>query len=274
MLTLNAVGKRYPGTGWVLRGVDLTVRPGQVVTIAGGNGSGKSTLLRVVVGISRPTGGSVRRAAGVIGYVPERFPPGERLSALDYLTHLGCIRGLRRAQAKEAAHRWMDRLALAGDRTEPLRLLSKGNAQKIALAQALLVPPELLVLDEPWTGLDISARSVLDEVVGEAAASGAAVIFTDHRGAAAHVTDRYRLENGRLIAGTPTPPAIACNRVRLTAVAGQDIRDLLTAGLRGEPDGRDIILTVPADRTDDLLRRALDRGWSVREVGPEQGPKP
>jgi ABC-type multidrug transport system ATPase subunit len=111
----------------------------------------------------------------VIGYVPDRFPPNERLSAMEYLTHLGRIRDLRTSVAAARADQLLDRLALVGGKHSALRTLSKGNAQKVALAQALLMPPQLLVLDEPWSGLDVSAHGTLAAIIADVAGTGGAV---------------------------------------------------------------------------------------------------
>lgn len=144
MLRLEAVSKRYVRGRWVLQKVDLEISAGEVVAIAGANGSGKSTLLRLLAGLSRPTSGSVSGQPEVISYVPDRFPPNERLSAMECLTHLGRVRGLRTSVAAARADQLLDRLELVGGKHSPLRTLSKGNAQKVALAQALLVAPQLL----------------------------------------------------------------------------------------------------------------------------------
>ncbi len=150
------------------------------MAIAGANGSGKSTLLRLLAGLSRPTRGIASGQPEVIGYVPDRFPTNERLSAMEYLTHLGRIRDLRTRVAAARADQLLDRLALVGGKHSPLRTLSKGNVQKVALAQALLVAPQLLVLDEPWSGLDASAHRTLAAIIAEVAGCGGVVVFTDH----------------------------------------------------------------------------------------------
>ncbi|WP_107100264.1 ATP-binding cassette domain-containing protein, partial [Streptomyces albus] len=178
---LENVGRRYRAGGpWVVRGVDLEIRAGTLVRVAGGNGGGKSTLLRLIAGVDTPSAGRVRGRPPARGYVPERFPASLPLTALDYLTHLGRIRGLRTREAARQGARWLERFgadAYAGTR---MRELSKGSSQKVAVAQALLGLPGLLVLDEAWTGLDRPARAVLDDVVRERTAAGGAVVFVDH----------------------------------------------------------------------------------------------
>ncbi|TWH21750.1 ATP-binding cassette domain-containing protein [Prauserella rugosa] len=181
MRRLTGVAKRYRrGGGPVLSGVDLDIAPGDVVALVGGNGSGKSTLARIVAGLSRPSEGTVT-GTPTIGYLPDRFPGGQRFSALDYLTAMGRIGGLPTATGRARARTWLDRLALAGGPDVPLATLSKGNAQKVGLAQALLTEPDLVVLDEPFSGLDPDAHAALGDILDELRRSGSAVVYTEHR---------------------------------------------------------------------------------------------
>jgi len=181
-LRLDEVGRRYGLRGpWVLRDVALAAPPGAVVRVEGPNGSGKSTLLRIVAGVDRPTTGRVTgRPAGGTAYVPERFPPALPFPVLRYLTHMGAVRGLSAQEARTRARGWLERFGITGYAGTPLDELSKGTCQKVAVAQALLADPLLLVLDEAWTGLDTGARAVLDDAVRERAAAGATVFFVDH----------------------------------------------------------------------------------------------
>ncbi|GIJ73553.1 hypothetical protein Voc01_084700 [Virgisporangium ochraceum] len=197
-MELRGIGKWYRRP--VLRDVHLAVRPGEVVAVMGGNGAGKSTLLRIAAGLCRPSAGRVTGRHAPLGYVPDRFAAHQQLSALGYLTHLGRIRGLDRATARNRGHALLERFALVGGGGSALRMLSKGNLQKVALAQAVLVPPRLLVLDEPWAGLDAPAQRVLGEVVAEVANAGGAVLLTDHRAdlVAATATHVHHLVDGRL----------------------------------------------------------------------------
>ncbi|MGP3940577.1 ATP-binding cassette domain-containing protein [Streptomyces sp. 6N106] len=179
-MRLRGVGRRYGlGGPWVLRGVDLEVPPGSLTRVEGRNGSGKSTLLRLLAGIDAPSTGRITGRPAT-AYVPERFPAELPFSALGYLTHLGRIHGLSRKAAARGAGEWLERFGADGYAGTPLAELSKGTSQKIAVAQALLAAPGLLVLDEAWTGLDQAARGVLDTAVAERVADGGAVVFVDH----------------------------------------------------------------------------------------------
>ncbi|MFE5119328.1 ATP-binding cassette domain-containing protein [Streptomyces sp. NPDC056669] len=179
-MRLRGVGRRYGlGGPWVLRDVDLEVPPGSLTRVEGRNGSGKSTLLRLLAGIDAPSTGRITGRPAT-AYVPERFPAELPFSALGYLTHLGRIHGLSRAAAARGAGEWLERFGADGYAGTPLAELSKGTSQKIAVAQALLAAPGLLVLDEAWTGLDQAARGVLDASVADRVADGGAVVFVDH----------------------------------------------------------------------------------------------
>lgn len=180
LLRLEGVGRRYGFRGaWVLRGVDLEIAPGALIQVEGANGTGKSTLLRVLAGLDAPTEG---RATGRprTAYVPERFPAALPFTAAEYLTHLGAVHGLDRPAAARAAAEWLERFGADEYARTPMGELSKGSSQKVAVAQALLADPELLILDEAWTGLDADAREELERVVVERTAAGAAVVFVDH----------------------------------------------------------------------------------------------
>ncbi|MCI3933679.1 ABC transporter ATP-binding protein [Streptomyces sp. AN091965] len=179
-LRLDGAGRRYGLRGpWVLRGVTLGVRAGTLTRVQGANGTGKSTLLRLLARIDAPTEGRVHGRPRT-AYVPERFPAALPFTAAGYLTHMGRVHGLSGATAARRAHAWLERFDAAGHAGTPLPELSKGSSQKVAVAQALLAEPGLLVLDEAWTGLDTAARDVLDRAVAEHTATGGAAVFVDH----------------------------------------------------------------------------------------------
>ena len=179
-MRLDAVGKRYGmRQPWVVRDFSAGPLNGRLVRVTGRNGSGKSTLLRVVAGVSRPSAGRVTGRPHC-GYVPERFPGGLPFSGREYLVHLARVHGLRGGSGARAVEEWLERLGAASYADQPVRSMSKGMCQKMALAQALLPSPGLLVLDEAWTGLDSAAREALDAAVGERVAAGGTVLFVDH----------------------------------------------------------------------------------------------
>lgn len=275
-LCLRNAGRRYGLRGpWVLRGVDLAVAPGRLVRVEGANGSGKSTLLRLLAGIDAPSEGRVTGRPRT-AYVPERFPPALPFTAAGYLTHLGTVHGLTRAAAARAAGEWLERLGAAAYAQTPMARLSKGSSQKVAVAQALLAEPELLVLDEAWTGLDTEARAELERAVAERTAAGGSVVFVDHdpRRLAGLPDATYAVRGTGLVESASPEPGPSGPQV--------------TADVQGPPDGRlpddvrrivttadetapgSYRLTVPAPHSDILLRTLLTARppWHVVSVSP------
>ncbi|GGR46568.1 ATP-binding cassette domain-containing protein [Streptomyces roseolus] len=279
---LAGVGRRYGPRGpWVLRGVDAELPAGRLVRVAGANGTGKSTLLRLVAGVDAPAEGRITGRPARTAYVPERFPPALPFTARDYLVHLGRVQGLRTGPARARAGEWLARFGAEAYAGTPLTALSKGTAQKVAVAQALLADPELLVLDEAWTGLDPEARAELDAAVRERVAAGATALFVDH--------DPHRLAGepdttltvgaGRVLADAPPPvpallrsaaPVRAPSPVRIVASGDRPLPDPLPGGAAGAPLAADgaVLFHVAAAHSDDLLRALLAAAWHVHRVEP------
>jgi ABC-2 type transport system ATP-binding protein len=281
---LEAVGKRYGARQpWVVRDVSLDVGAGRLVRVSGRNGSGKSTLLKVAAGVCLPSAGRVTGRPRA-GYVPERFPGALPFSAREYLLHMTRVHGLRGAAGGRAVDEWLERLGAAGYAGAPLRSLSKGMCQKVAIAQALLPRPGLLVLDEAWTGLDHAARGALDAAVVERGADGAIVLFVDHDPArlAGQASQQWQLDGaGRVtVAGgdtvaddTATPGSPPADTVVVIEVDGLEPGSLAHAGnLPGVLSCDGPTVRVLAGYSDDVLRALL--GWDgvhVASVGRDTG---
>ncbi|HEX2316159.1 MAG TPA: ATP-binding cassette domain-containing protein [Thermomonospora sp.] len=202
-MRLQDVAFRYRRTGpWILRDVALTLPSGGVTEVTGRNGAGKSTLLRLVAGLRVPRRGTVTGRPARVGYAPERFPADQPFTVGAYLAHMAAVRGL----PASAARPWTERLAL--DHLLDVRLpeLSKGSAQKVGLAQALLAHPGLLVLDEPFAGLDATTRDALPALVTDLASEGSTIIVSDHQRHIEHLpaVQRVHVKNGTV---TPLPSA-------------------------------------------------------------------
>ncbi|MFF8277198.1 ATP-binding cassette domain-containing protein [Streptomyces lateritius] len=297
-MRLDGVGRRYGLRGpWVLREVDLALPAGALVRITGTNGTGKSTLLRLIAGIDAPTRGRITGRPARTAYVPERFPAALPFTVGGYLLHLGRVQGLGRAEAAARAGEWLERFGAGAFAGTPLAELSKGSSQKVAVAQALLADPPLLVLDEAWTGLDTVARAELDRAVRDRVAAGATVVFVDHdprrlageadavfaveagrvRAEAAEVRSEAspaRSEAGRLRSETGESPSVrADRRVRIVVSGGRALPD----GIPGSPsyapaeDGTTTVCTVDAAHSDALLRALLAARppWHIHQLSTE-----
>lgn len=262
MISLVGVSKRYGRGPFVLAGVDLVVRPGEPLVVRGANGSGKSTLLRVVAGCSVPTRGRVVGRPATVGYVPDRFPARLRMPADVYLTHLRRVRP-GRSDGHDPLE-LLNRLGFRGGTRTAMHRLSKGNAQKVGLVQALSSGAPLLVLDEPWSGLDVDARPVLTAVIAQAVADGVAVVVADHTGNADQLLGQraVTVRDGWLV-DTPVETAVL---VTLRCEAPDRVVPHLRAfaGVQRREDT--LAMRVAAGDVDALLFAALQLGCSVKEV--------
>ena len=199
----------------VLDRVDLTLAGGESVALLGPNGAGKTTLLRALLGLVPLAGGAVELAAGpgrrLVGYVPQRhefawdFPVSVQAAVATARARLvGWGRRLR-DHDHQLVRQALDRTDLSGLRDRPLGQLSGGQRQRVLVARALAVQPRLLLLDEPFTGVDVATQRLLTDLLGQLAAEGCALLMATHDLAqAAQVCGRYCLLDTRGVAeGSP-----------------------------------------------------------------------
>jgi ABC-2 type transport system ATP-binding protein len=187
-LELVGVRKQF-GEVVALDGASLAVRPGCVLGFLGPNGAGKTTAMRAVFGLVEVDGGELLWAGRQIGlaqrlrfgYMPEERGLYPRMPLGEQLAYFASLHGLSSGAAAAAASEWLGRLGLADRAGTRVQELSHGNQQRAQLAAALLHKPELLVLDEPFAGLDPLAVRTLAEVLRGEAARGAAVLFSSHQ---------------------------------------------------------------------------------------------
>jgi ABC-type multidrug transport system ATPase subunit len=237
-MRLDDVWIRYAARSpWILREVTLELPPGEVAVVLGRNGAGKSTLLGAVAGVLPVGRGRVTGRPAVVGWVPERFPNYQINTTRGYLTQLARIRGLSPAQAASTVDGWIERLHLTPFAQAKLTELSKGSAQKVGLAQALLVTPGLLVLDEPWEGLDALTKLELPGIIAEVRAAGGAVLVSDHRGEAVNLpgATRWSVADGRVA------PAHAIPRQRMVIEIEVDEADAAEVADRLRAQGHDVV---------------------------------
>ncbi|HZD70196.1 MAG TPA: ATP-binding cassette domain-containing protein [Actinomycetes bacterium] len=188
MLELVDLSKRY-GDQVALDGCSFQVEPGRLTGFLGPNGAGKTTAMRCVMGLVTADRGQVLWQGLPIGpaerlrfgYMPEERGLYPRMGVREQLVYLGRLAGLERSAACRAADRWLARLGLASRATDRLERLSHGNQQRVQLAAALVGGPMLLVLDEPFAGLDPLAIDTLGGLLGELAAQGMTVLFSSHQ---------------------------------------------------------------------------------------------
>jgi ABC-2 type transport system ATP-binding protein len=208
-LELRGLSRRY-GDVVALDGLTFTVPPGQVFGFLGPNGAGKTTAMRAIVGVAALDRGEVRwqgqpigaRARRRIGYMPEErgLYPGMRV--LEQLEYLARLHSLPAGQARRSAGRWLERLGVGDKRQAKVEALSLGNQQRVQLAAALVHDPELLVLDEPFSGLDPVGVDAMSEVLAERAEAGVTMLFSSHQlDLVEHLCQAVAIiDHGRLVA--------------------------------------------------------------------------
>ena len=201
------------GSGEVLHGISFAVRPGEVVGLLGPNGAGKSTTIKILTGILAPGGGSVRVAGCAmpaeaadakkrIGYVPEAAGLFESLTGQEFLELVGRLQEPVDARLQARIDRFLEQFGLAEDRVASLDTYSKGMRQKVLVSAALLHNPDVVLLDEPLSGLDVNAGIMVRDLIAALAADGKAILYSSHvLDVVERVCDRALIiHRGRLIA--------------------------------------------------------------------------
>lgn len=277
VLDLQGVTKRYGWRGpWVLSGADLKLEAGTLTWIVGSNGSGKTTLLRIAAGVTSPSRGSAlvpRR----VGFVPERQAARGKFTGAEYLAHMGRIRGLDRRFITERSHELFTRLGVRPGPEAPWNNLSKGNRQKVVIAQAFLGRRDSVILDEPYSGLDDHARQSLDDLIDEVRGEGTSVLVSSHDpplgpNRAFRLVDGQLSEDASSIRSKSTDPMRRVELVRDDETQpdeGLTRRDSVLQWQTTD-QGRRLALVVSSEGCDDVLRAALDLGWSVESVAPSR----
>lgn len=257
VVKVEGVTKRFAGHTAV-EALSFEVPTGGIFGLLGPNGAGKSTTIRMIMNIIVPdegrisvfdSGAASRDLSERIGFLPEERGLYKKMKVLDHLIFLGEAKGISRARARERAVAWLARLGLTDWTAKKVEDLSKGMQQKVQFISALLHDPELLILDEPFSGLDPVNSQVMKDVVVEAARQGRTILFSTHI-----------MEQAERM----------CDRIVIIA-RGQKLVDGTLAQVKQEFGGRHIALTftrhadkamrILADRT--LVEKADDYGASA-----------
>jgi ABC-2 type transport system ATP-binding protein len=186
-LEIVGISKRY-GETVALQVLSFDVRAGELFGFVGRNGAGKTTTMRIVLGVLGADAGEVRwdglaldfAARQRIGYMPEERGLYPKMRLAEQLAYLGELHGMAGSEARVSALRWLDRFGLKERANDDLQALSLGNQQRVQLAAALVFGPDVLVLDEPFAGLDPVAVDVMSAVLRDQADAGLPVIFSSH----------------------------------------------------------------------------------------------
>ncbi len=276
MLQLDHLSKSY-GERLALDDVSFTVAPGRMTGFVGGNGAGKTTAMRIVLGVLEADRGTVTlEGRGLtqtdrqrFGYMPEERGLYPKMRVLEQLVYFARLHGWAPAAARRNALELLERLSLEERRDDKLETLSLGNQQRAQIAAALVHRPEVLVLDEPFSGLDPIAVESVQQVLTDAAAAGAPVLFSSHQ---LDIVERL-CDDLVIIAGGRIAAAGARDELRESHRSSR-YELLLTADagwLREVPgvevvdsDGGWALFDVDADATRQaVLRRAVEHGEVV-----------
>ena len=274
MLELRSVSRSFNGTK-VLKEISFDVAPGRITGFVGANGSGKTTTMRIILGVLAAHGGTVHWRGQPIthpvrqrfGYMPEERGLYPKMKVAEQIVYLARLHGLSLAEAKRNTAALLDRLGLSARADDPVEKLSLGNQQRVQICAALVHNPALLILDEPFSGLDPLAVENVLGVLREHAARGVPVLFSSHQ---LDLVERLCDDLVIISAGTI---AASGSRQALRAQHATSRFELVVDGdagwVRDQPgvtvvelDGARVVFEVPDDAAaQPVLRAAVSRGF-------------
>jgi ABC-2 type transport system ATP-binding protein len=274
VLEFDGLHKAY-GSNQVLQGVGFSVAPGQMFGFCGSNGAGKTTTMRIAMGLARADAGEVRwdgrpvdeEVRRRIGYMPEERGLYPKMEVGEQLTYFARLHGMAAGPAARAAVEWADRLGLGERRDERLEKLSLGNQQRVQLAAALVSEPDVLILDEPFSGLDPVGVDSLAEALLEQCRRGVPVVFSSHQlDLVERLCDAVGiLARGRIVASGTVPELRAAGAGRQLRVVVPQAPHGWAAELPGvrvvsEQRGDTVLELLPGTDDQQVLAAALATG--------------
>jgi len=262
-------------------GVSLAVPTGSIYGLLGPNGAGKTTILRMLLGIIDPSSGwrhvlgreRPLEAAPEVGYLPEERGLYPAMHAREAIAFMGALRGLPLSEARRRADTLLDEHQLADWAKKPIRTLSKGMAQTVQLLGTIIHRPRLIVLDEPFSGLDAINQGRLEELIRREAANGATIIFSTHVIAhAERLCERVAIvAKGKVVFDGRVDEARAKLRpiVRLRTRSNDGLwRSAIPAGARR--DGEEYVFELPEGGPEPLLKALIDGGAGIETLAIER----
>jgi len=280
-IRVEALTKAYRPMGKVrpvLKGIDLTIAPGEVVGLIGPNGAGKTTLMSCIVGFLNADTGSitidgrsnddldVRRRTG---FVPERMNFDRRASGGAFLRYMARLAGVPRDRVRARVDELLTRLALTDAADKRLSQYSRGMLQRIGMAQALMLDPDFLFLDEPTSGLDPNGVFLVRDLIAEEKARGAAVLLNSHQLAEIEkVCDRVLFLKDGVIARDEALREVAKITIAVTLLAGSYDVATVTAAVGGVLPKNDVITANVASEGEiaQMVSRIVGTGAGIIDV--------
>jgi len=255
IITISGLTKKF-GRRAVLSDINLQINRGDSIAFIGRNGSGKSTLLKIIAGLMPFEAGSVVHNGKLkFGYVPERFP-AMNISARDYIAQIGAVSGLQKNEVYERSTQLFEALFMHDMIETPIRYLSKGTIQKMAIVQAFITTPDVLLLDEPISGQDMASQQVFIDMINRLRKQGVTVLCSCHEdymvnAIAEHV---YEIVDGKLCPVEQTQKSITGATYKLLFVK----------------DGQEVEIRATAHESDSVIRKMLLENFELRGLNNEK----
>ena len=286
VLALSHIAKRF-GSTRALVDLSLEAAAGEIVGFLGPNGAGKTTALKIALGILEPDAGTravfgdsrPRRQTRRIGYLPEERGLYKTMTPEGVLTYFGALKGLRLREARRRARRLLEETGLGAARNRQIQKLSKGMAQKVQVLATVVHEPELLILDEPFSGLDPVNQQVLESLVRSQRERGRTVVFSTHVMAhAERLCDRIVLiARGRALFSGTVEEARATQGVRLALALDRPLpADLALPGVcriaHVPEDGERPwhLVLAPGHAVGPVLEALVASGLAIRDIDVER----
>lgn len=276
-LELRDICKSFSGKE-VLHNVNFSIESGRAMGFLGRNGAGKTTTIRTLMNVFKPDSGEIlldgenfKRSNYKIGYLPEERGLYGKIGILTQLTYLGELKGMNKKDAQESAKNLLKEVDLEGYMNQNLDTLSKGNQQKVQILQAIIDDPDIVILDEPFSGLDPVNASVLKNIIRNLIAKGKLVIFSSHQMSYVEefCDDITFIKDGQIILSDNLKDLqnrYGNGRYRIN-ISGldEDVDQILKqAGATNvEFDEKSNIVTLTSTDSSNFLRNILDKGFVV-----------
>ena len=277
VLMLDSLTRSFGGKR-VLNDLSFEIPQGRVFGFLGPNGSGKTTTMRIILGILTPDSGEVRYDGKRVtkadskhfGYMPEERGLYQKMAVGEQLVYLGRLRGLSKRDARVKVTNWLERFGLAGQIASSVETLSLGNQQRVQLIAALLHEPQVLILDEPFSGLDPLATASMAEVMHDLVKTGRTLVFSSHQlDLVESICETVAIiADGSLVAYGDVAELTRSDDLEVEMVTSSDALQWISGvpGVQGisVADGRVRVQLASPRVSQELLRTALAQG-SLRE---------
>ncbi|MBU5272257.1 ABC transporter ATP-binding protein [Staphylococcus caprae] len=276
-LIIDHVTKKF-GDFTAVNDISLKLEKGKMLGFLGRNGAGKTTTFRMILGLSETTEGTItyegkkigKRMYNSIGYLPEERGLHPKMTVEEELTYLATLKGLSSKEIRERIDYWLERFAITDNRKKRIQSLSKGNQQKIQLLASMLHNPELLILDEPFSGLDPVNVELLKRAVKDLNDKGSTIIYSSHR--MEHVEelcdDVCIIDKGELVVSGDIQHVRSEHgnkRVIIEADHHIDGLEEIAGILNIEQHKRDIRITIEnEDIAKDIYKKVIEQGFVRR----------